>query len=110
MENPFEQIDKRLSVIESQMKELITALRENKNISAEITYMNPAEAAKFLNVSKSQIYKMSSARTLPFRKTGKHIFLRTADAIEYIEKGRRHTMDEIEQEATNYILSHPRKY
>ena len=62
------------------------------------------ETAKYLKISKQTLYGMTSKRALPYYKHGHRIYFRKSDLDEWINKGRVKTQDEIEGEASNYLL------
>ncbi len=62
------------------------------------------ETAKYLKISKQTLYGMTSKRALPYYKHGHRIYFRKSELDEWINKGRVKTQEEIEGEASNYIL------
>ena len=69
------------------------------------------EAAQYLGVSKSQMYKLTHTRAIPFNKFGKRVIFYTRELDEWIKQNslRVKTREEIEREASTYILSGARK-
>ena len=58
------------------------------------------EAAKFMGMARSSLYKMTSDQTIPFyRPNGKMIFFEKSDILSWIRKNRVSTREEIEEEA-----------
>lgn len=63
------------------------------------------EAAKFLNVSNSYLYKLTHLRKIPYYKPqGKKIYFLREDLVSYLLQNRNRSLSEIDQEASNYIL------
>jgi excisionase family DNA binding protein len=63
-------------------------------------YLTLEGAARFLSVSKSYLYKLTSKRLIPFHKpTGKLLYFKTTDLQAFLEKGRVATTEEIQAEA-----------
>lgn len=62
-----------------------------------------SEAAEFLDLSVSTIYKMTSSGELPFMKRGKRCYFSKTELLTYLKQGRRKTNLEIEAEADAYI-------
>ena len=47
------------------------------------------EAARFMDIARSSLYKMTSDRSIPFyRPNGKMIYFEKADILEWIRKNR----------------------
>ena len=58
------------------------------------------EAAKFMGMARSSLYKMTSDQTIPFyRPNGKMIFFEKSDILSWIRKNRVSSREEIEEEA-----------
>jgi excisionase family DNA binding protein len=65
--------------------------RENKPMTIE-------EAAKFLSLSKSHIYKLTSRGEIPhYKPTGKRIYFFRDDLIDFLKAGRVRTNTEIRE-------------
>ncbi len=103
MENPFELVLEKLNSIENLLK-------NQKGIDPKIYTSQPLkevltlnEAAEFLCQSKSSLYKRTMEWTIPHYKVGKKLYFKRTDLIEWIEKHRVKTRDEIELEALAYI-------
>lgn len=67
--------------------------------------LNIEEAADFLDLSVSHIYKLTSTGQIPhYQPGGKRIYFLIEDLLGYIKSGRKQTADEIEAQAINYAL------
>ena len=63
------------------------------------------EAAEFLSVSKSYIYKQTSAQAIPhYKPTGKRCYFKRSELEAWILTGRISTKAEIAQRANAYCL------
>jgi excisionase family DNA binding protein len=88
------QIDTRLEAIEK-------ALSENK------TVFTPKEAAKYIGISQSTLYKMTSAGILPFSKpNGKLIYFSKAGLDRWLLSNGTKSGEQKESEASTYITTH----
>jgi len=66
--------------------------------------LNMEEAADFLDISKSHLYKLTSRGEIPhYKPTGKRIYFFPQDLIAYLKKGRVKTAEEIETQALEMI-------
>lgn len=63
------------------------------------------QAAKFLDLSVSRIYKMSHHREIPvYKPSGKKSYFKRQDLLDYKLRNRVASTVEIEQETTDYVL------
>ena len=63
------------------------------------------EAAEFLSVSKSYLYKQTSAQAIPhYKPTGKRCYFKRSELEAWILAGRISTKAEIAQRANAYCL------
>lgn len=63
-------------------------------------FLTVDEAALFLGLSKSQIYKLTSARKIAaYKPNGKALYLKMSDLNEWIASGRLQSSREIEMDA-----------
>lgn len=110
MENPFEILDGRLQKIEALLRELCKLPESNvPTFEKRDALLTIKQAADYLDVTVSYLYKRTSLLEIPFNKKGKRIYFLESELREWIKQGRRKTKEEIEQEATDYILRNRRK-
>ena len=76
MENPFELILKKLELIENHIQNL--KIQHVKEIlpPKENQWMNIVDTSKYLSVSTSYLYKLTSMKKMPFYKHGKLLYFR----------------------------------
>ncbi len=67
------------------------------------------EAAKFLNSSKSTLYRKVMDREIPVMKRMRRLYFSSKELREYVQAGRKKTRDEIEREATTFIVKSRRR-
>ncbi len=112
MENPFIMIYQRLEKIESVVVEL-NARKANYNQATPDKFANITEAAEILELAKSTVYNLVSAGKIPYMKKSKRLYFSRKELLDYIETGKRKTVDEIEDEAHSYAANtrpgHPKK-
>ena len=87
--------------IEERIEELESLVYASKNV------LSYEEACKYLNLSKSYLYKLTSAQMIPhYKPQGKMIYFEK-DALEaWLRQNPVKTQAQISQEASNYILTH----
>ena len=76
-----------------------------------VIIMKVEKTSEYLNISRSQMYKLTSLNLIPYYKpNGKIIYFKKSEIDEWVLKNRNMTKDEIEREANNYILKHKNKF
>ena len=74
----------------------------SENLNKEILNFN--EACAFLDYSKSYLYKLTHSRRIPhYKPNGKKLYFKRVDLEEWLLKNRVKSIDEIEQEAIEYV-------
>ncbi len=64
------------------------------------------EAARYLDVSKSHLYKLTSANKIPhYKPQGKRVYFTTAELDTWLLRNPVKTSDKIEQEANDYLVN-----
>lgn len=86
--------------LEMRVEELEQMLFLTKNV------LSFDEASKFLNLSKSYLYKLTSGNLIPhYKPQGKMLYFEKADLEAWIRQNPIKTQMQIEQEAQRYILA-----
>ena len=86
--------------LEMRVEELEQMLFLTKNV------LSFDEASKFLNLSKSYLYKLTSGNLIPhYKPQGKMLFFERADLEAWLRQNPIKTQVQIEQEAQKYILN-----
>ena len=71
---------------------------------------NVLEASRFLNLSKSYLYKLTSGNLIPhYKPQGKMLYFEKAELEAWLRQNPVKTQAQIEQEAQKYILNRPLK-
>ena len=87
-----------LSDVIDRLDTLTRAVLANK------TTMTADECAAYIGLSKSELYKLTSARDIPFYKPrGKMIYFDRAEIDEWLRQNRVKTNQEIEQDAADHV-------
>ena len=91
----------------TNLKELekLNQLLERQNIlRKEILTMD--EASQYLGISKSNLYKKTSAQKIPhYKPEGKIIYFRREELDSWMLRNRQSTIDEITDKAANLIIN-----
>ncbi|MEI6749615.1 MAG: helix-turn-helix domain-containing protein [Bacteroidota bacterium] len=96
-----ELILERLSQIEQKIDE--QALLQK-------SVLNFNEACRYLEISPSHLYKLTSTRQIPhFCPQGKKLYFNRQELEDWLQRNRQSTTEEIDKEATNYVISHKRR-
>jgi excisionase family DNA binding protein len=74
------------------------------------TVLNFNEACKYIDVSPSHLYKLTSTRQIPhFCPQGKKLYFKRSELDEWLQRNRQSTSSEIEREAMDNMLKSRRK-
>lgn len=71
--------------------------------------LNFNEASRYLEISASHLYKLTSTRQIPhFCPQGKKLYFNRTELDEWLQRNRQISSDEIEKTAADYINTHRR--
>ena len=85
-----------------ELKERMKAMENILDNGKEI--LTVEEAAKFMGIARSSLYKMTHEQTIPFYKpNGKMIFFEKSDLLAWVRKNRVSSEAEISEEAERII-------
>lgn len=68
------------------------------------------EAAGFLRLSIPTIYGKTAGRQIPHFKKGKRLYFNRTELEAWVQEGKVKTVQEIEREASTYLLRNKRKW
>lgn len=84
--NPFELFDQRLARIET----VLLRIEQQKTDPPQTdNYIGVDEAAAFVRLKKSTIYKLVSTRKIPFKKTSKILLFLPSELRTWINSSRK---------------------
>jgi len=86
MDNPFIQLDQRLSSMERILKDLNNRIKPEPQ-PQKIREGGLALAMEICNYSKSSIYKLAMKNAIPHKKRGSRLWFNERDLIQWIENG-----------------------
>ena len=79
--------DSRLQRQIEELQKRMDAVEDILDNAKEV--LSVEEAARFMDIARSSLYKMTSDRSIPFyRPNGKMIYFEKADILEWIRKNR----------------------
>ncbi len=111
MENPFEIIIEKLTVIEKRLASIEHKLGTKYNDDGYKEVMNLNQLCDYLELSKSHIYKLTSTQEIPHYKSGgKKLYFNKYEIDKWVLKNRVDTNDEIETMAANYLMNSKFKF
>ena len=68
--------------------------------------LNIEDAMYLTGLSRSHLYKLTCSRKIPYYKPeGKQIYFDRTELEAWLKRNRVNTVDEVEQEATNYLVT-----
>ena len=74
----------------SEIRRLISAGNQTEKPKNQLFIVG--EAAEFLNLSKASIYRLVSARAIPFHKNGGKLYFLENELLEWVKSGRKYPM------------------
>jgi excisionase family DNA binding protein len=99
----MDNILERLTAIERKLDELAALNKELAALNKET--LNLKEAARYLNMSCSHLYKLTSAKEIPhYKPRGKQVFFERKELDQWLLQNRQKTKAEIEQAAIDYVV------
>jgi excisionase family DNA binding protein len=101
MENPFEIILEKLNSIEKAIDKL------NTQPNSDDVFMNIEQVASFVGLSKATIYGLTHERSIPHFKTGKRLYFKKSEIVNWITTSKVNTKQELNQLADEYIFKNP---
>jgi len=103
MENPFELIIRKLDTIEGFLRNVNVSVPD-KQFAPVAEVFNLIQAAEYVSLSKSAIYKKTSERNIPHFKKGKKLYFKRSELDVWLTENKISTNAEIEEQAMNYIM------
>ena len=96
------------NLILDKLTEIASKLDEQNLLQK--TVLNFSETCKYLDVSESHLYKLTSTRQIPhFCPQGKKLYFKRIELDDWLQRNRQSSTDEIDKLATEYILKNKRK-
>jgi excisionase family DNA binding protein len=91
------------SIILTKLESIEKMLNEHNLLIKEVLTFN--EAATYLQISHSHLYKMTSTGAIPFYKpNGKKLYFNRKELDFWLLRNRQSSNDEIDQQASEYLI------
>lgn len=90
-------------LILNEIRELKELILEQNLLKKDVLNFN--ETAKYLDVSHSHLYKLTSGGKIPFHKpNNKKLYFSRLELDKWLMQNKHYSQDEIEQEANEYLI------
>lgn len=103
MNNPFEQIDARLTNIEALLVSMKETTHHLSKPAVEDELLTVQDAAKLLKLSVPTIYGLISKGGIPVMKRSKRCYFSKLELINYMKEGRKKPLSEINAIAEKHV-------
>ena len=95
-------------LILDKLTEIADKLSEQNILQKAVLNLN--EAAKYLDISESHLYKLTSTRQIPhFCPQGKKLYFKREELDQWLLRNRQTASDEIDRMAADYVIRNKRK-
>jgi excisionase family DNA binding protein len=92
-----------------KLNEIANKLDEQNLLQKSILNLN--EASKYLDISPSHLYKLTSTKQIPhFCPQGKKLYFKREELDEWLQRNRKSSHEEIEQIADAYIMKNQKRF
>ncbi len=87
-----------------KLVELETLINKQEVLLKQVLNLN--EAAKYLDISKSHLYKLTSRKEIPFYcPQGKRLYFKKSELDQWLTRNRSASLTELETRAANYLFN-----
>jgi excisionase family DNA binding protein len=92
----------------SRLDQIIKILQDSQSTNRDT--LTVEQASDFLNISTSQLYKLTSTHQIPFYcPNGKKIYFKKYELEAWIQKSRRISSDELDIKAADYLIKNKKR-
>lgn len=89
------------------LKELSEEARQEemeKEFIPRCEFLDMERTAKFLNVSRNSLYRMTHQKVLPYYKAGGRIYFKYSEVIDWMEKNRVESDEEMQSRIAAMLI------
>ena len=90
------------SIVENAVRKVLNEKQSVTRTNDDAGPLTLKEAADYLNISTSTLYRYTSQRLIPHDKPGKYVYFHRNELDSWLREHRKHTKQEIESE--DFIL------
>jgi len=102
-------IEEATSVLDFLKKLAGLAIKLEEQNILQKTVLNFAEASRYLNISQSHLYKLTSQKLIPhFCPEGKKLYFRRDEIDQWLLRNRQASVNDIDKIAADYIIRNNR--
>ena len=93
------------SLIEGSLKRLLTTQVSENQQDTQPRLLNISQVAEYLTLSVPTIYGLVSKSQIPYMKRGKRLYFSRDEVSEWVKRGKRKTIEEINSEVDSYLMT-----
>jgi excisionase family DNA binding protein len=103
----FEQLPQAIGQLHEKITRIEQLLQERQDPHNVEEMFTVEQAAAFLNLTVSTLYRKVSSRQIPSNKRGNRLYSYKSELEAWIKAGRKKTLAELQQEAQEYARKGP---
>ncbi len=90
------------SLLEDTIRRVLESHVSSISSNGQDDLMTVPQAAVFLSLSIPTIYGLLHRKELPAMKRAKRVYFKRSELLQYLEQGKKKTLEEIEREANSF--------
>ncbi|WP_334057682.1 helix-turn-helix domain-containing protein [Polaribacter sp. P097] len=92
------------TIIIEKLNSIEKLIVEQQTLQKQVLNFN--ETCKYLELSQSHLYKLTSTGAIPhYKPNGKKIYFNRPELDQWLLRNKIDSLDEIEQQAANFLIS-----
>lgn len=103
----FEQLPQAISQLHKKLSRIEQLLQERQDPQNVEEMLTVEQAAAFLNLTVTTLYRKVSSRQIPSNKRGNRLYFYKSELETWIKEGRKKTLAELQLEAQEYARNRP---
>jgi len=93
-------------MIREELEATISVVQPTQPSQKKDEYLTIEETAKYINMAVSSVYSFVHFKRIPYIKRGKRLIFEKLKIDEWLQAGRKQTIDEMKSEVNANIQSH----